>query len=478
MLLFDGSPSARDWVQGVIFMSEPQRRASRPVVLAIAGSDSGGGAGIQADLKTLAVLGVHGAAALTALTAQNTQGVRGIHEVPPAFVAAQILAVLDDMDVAAVKTGMLASSPIVEVVAETLRHRATRNIVVDPVMVAQSGDHLLRPDATRALVEQLLPLATLVTPNVPEAEALVGFEVRDLDAMKRAARALVEKGARACLVKGGHLEGDAVDVLYDGRQPLVLRAARLAEAADHGTGCCLASAVAAGLALGQSLPQAVSNAKVFVTRAIALGWHVGRGHGCVNPAGVLLREADRHRLWKELVAAVERLEGAKLGPLVPEVQCQIAFALDGAVTPQEVLAFPGRLVRIGDRLRSVTAPRFGASSHMARVVLAVLRHDPQMRVAMNIRYGKEILEACARARLTVAMFERRDESPASREEEGQSLPHGIRSAIERFGGVPDAIADPGDVGKEPMVRLLARDPDELARKLLRLARELGLEGGG
>lgn len=254
-------------------------------VLTIAGSDSGGGAGIQADLKTFTVFRTYGMSAVTALTAQNTCGVHGIAAVAPAFVRAQIDAVASDIGVDAVKTGMLADAAIIAVVAEAIRVHRLAPLVVDPVMVAQGGAPLLARDAVDALRRTLLPLARVVTPNVPEAEALLGMRIAALADLHVAARRLVEDcGAGAALVKGGHLAGDAaVDVLYDGGTAHELRAARLATPHTHGTGCITAAALAAGLARGLPLLAAAQTAKRFVTAAIAAGLPLGSGHGPANP---------------------------------------------------------------------------------------------------------------------------------------------------------------------------------------------------
>ena len=252
--------------------------------LTIAGSDSGGGAGIQADLKTFTVLGVYGMTAVTALTAQNSCGVTGIQAVPAAFVRAQIDAVVTDIGVDATKTGMLVSAEIITAVAQAVRDHAIAPLVVDPVMIAQSGAALLEPTARAALLAELLPLATLVTPNVPEAEALTGMAIRTVADMRAAARRLLECGAHACLVKGGHLGGDdAVDVFDDGRNPQELRVARLPTRHTHGTGCQLSAAITANLARGVPLPEAVERAKRFITVAILHGLALGKGAGPANP---------------------------------------------------------------------------------------------------------------------------------------------------------------------------------------------------
>jgi len=253
-----------------------------PVALTIAGSDSGGGAGIQADLKTFAAFGVHGTSAITAITAQNTIGVTDILELPTSLVRAQIAAVVEDIGVQAAKTGMLSSAAIIGTVAIAIEDYALRDLVVDPVMVAKGGAKLLRDDAVQALRERLIPLAAVVTPNLPEAEVLLERHVQTLDDRRRAARDLVAMGARAAVVKGGHAD-DATDVFFDGNQLVELRALRIDTANTHGSGCVFSAAIAAGLAMGADPLAAVRQAKAFITEAIAGSLELGRGRGPVNP---------------------------------------------------------------------------------------------------------------------------------------------------------------------------------------------------
>lgn len=252
-------------------------------VLTIAGSDSSAGAGIQADLKTFAAHGVYGMSAITALTAQNTETVTGVFEVPPQFVGQQIDAVVADIRPDAVKTGMLSSAEIIGVVATKVREHALRNIVVDPVMVSKSGARLLREDAVQALRSQLLPLADVVTPNIPEAEDLLGRDLRTEDEIRQAARDIRALGAANVVLKGGHREGDiVVDLLFDGEQFHEYSGPRIQTSSTHGTGCTFASAIAAQLALGSAVPQAVRLARGYLQGALEHARPIGHGHGPVD----------------------------------------------------------------------------------------------------------------------------------------------------------------------------------------------------
>ncbi|MFD0413283.1 bifunctional hydroxymethylpyrimidine kinase/phosphomethylpyrimidine kinase [Streptomyces sp. NPDC127108] len=256
-------------------------RTAPPRVLTVAGSDSGGGAGIQADLKTMLALGTHGMSVVTAVTAQNSLGVQGAWELPVEAVRAQYRSVVDDIGVQAVKTGMLASAELVEAVADLLAATAAP-AVVDPVGVSKHGDSLLAASALDSVRTKLLPVATVATPNLDEVAQLTGVEVDSEDGLRRAAAALLAYGPRWALIKGGHLRGDAVDLLTDGSEEHWLRAPRHDNRHTHGTGCTLASAVAAQLAKGQTVPQAVAAAKEYVTGAIAAGFALGGGIGPVD----------------------------------------------------------------------------------------------------------------------------------------------------------------------------------------------------
>lgn len=251
-------------------------------VLTIAGSDSGGGAGIQADLKTITVLGGFGMSVITALTAQNTVGVQGVLDIPVDFIEKQFDSVLSDIGADAAKTGMLSSPEIIGAVVRKIREYRIDRLVVDPVMVAKGGAHLLRDEARESLINELLPLALVATPNIPEATALCGIAIESPDDMKRAARTIHKMGARNVVVKGGHLSGDALDILYDGKDFHVHKTGRIATGDTHGTGCTYSAAIAAALAQGESVPAAVESAKRYITAAIRNSLRLGSGHGPTN----------------------------------------------------------------------------------------------------------------------------------------------------------------------------------------------------
>ncbi|MBN2107256.1 MAG: bifunctional hydroxymethylpyrimidine kinase/phosphomethylpyrimidine kinase, partial [Deltaproteobacteria bacterium] len=330
-------------------------------ILTIAASDSGGGAGIQADIKTITVLGGYGLCAVTALTAQNTLNVSGVHAVPAAFVQAQLDSVLADIGADAAKTGMLYNAEIIKAVALAIDKYCIPSLVVDPVMRSKGGSHLLEDAAVAAFKELLLPRALLITPNLDEAAVLCGSPVDTLDSMKDACRAIHALGAKNVLVKGGHLEGDCIDLLFDGADFYDFARPRFATKNTHGTGCTFSAAIATGLGQGMPLREAVSRAKEFVSTAIRFSLPLGSGHGPTNHAAWTDRNAQFYTCGLELEAAVTALKQARIGRLMPEIQSNLGFALAAAEAPDDVMAYPGRIIRFEDAIMTVAAPRPGAS---------------------------------------------------------------------------------------------------------------------
>jgi hydroxymethylpyrimidine kinase/phosphomethylpyrimidine kinase len=436
-------------------------------VLTIAGSDSGGGAGIQADLKTITLLGGFGMSVLTALTAQNTVGVQAIHEIPPSFVEKQIDSVLSDIGADAIKTGMLANEEIVEVVSKKIKQYKMEKVVVDPVMVSKSGAYLLRKDAQDALIKRLIPLAMVVTPNLMEASVLTGLKVKSLEGMKKAAHRIYKLGARNVVVKGGHLKGMATDLLYDGKKYIEMEGRRIESKNTHGTGCTFASAIATLLASGDTVPEAVKKAKTFITMAIQSSFSLGKGTGPTNPFANVLREMGRYRVIQELKKAVDILKEEKIGYLIPEVSSNLGYALPYAEGVEDVAAFPGRIVRLKDSIATSSDPEFGASKHIASIILTVMRFDSEYCSAMNIRYAKENVALLKGKGFLIGHFDRRLEPKKVKEKEGSSLEWGVGEVLRKMKRVPDFVYDEGDVGKEPMIRVLGRNPQEVVNKILK-----------
>lgn len=450
---------------------------TNPTLLTIAGSDSGGGAGIQADLKTFIMLGGFGASVITALTAQNTNTVSGIHPVPPEFVAQQLSTVLSDLRVRAVKTGMLFSEPIIKAVSAGLMKRSFP-LVVDPVCVAQSGARLLEESAVDAMRRDLFPMAELITPNVPEAELFAGMKISTVEDICVAAERLLSYGPRAVLIKGGHMDSPAATDWFvaSGQKPVPLMQPRVDTKNLHGTGCALSAAITAYLGLGCDMLTAVRRAQQFMQAALRSSYSVGAGGGSPNHAVPLLKEQGRVGLLAELSEAGRALAAIPgFSRIIPEVRSNLALALPFASDKGDVAAFTGRIT-CTNRGEVIVAgcPEFGASSHMARVVLAASKFSPAIRCGLNIRHNTGVLMAVRKAGLVMAEFDRAEEPAETRQLDGGTMDWGTMTALERHKSpsTVDAVCDAGGPGKEPMIRLLAANPTELLDKVRRVLEKM------
>jgi hydroxymethylpyrimidine/phosphomethylpyrimidine kinase len=445
----------------------------RPVALTIAGSDSGGGAGIAADLKTFAASGVHGTLAVTSVTAQNTTAVTGIYDLPPEAVRRQILAVHEDMGVDAAKTGMLSNAQTVGAVAETVS-RLGFPLVVDPVMVAKSGASLLSEDAVDVMIRELIPRATVVTPNAPEAERITGIEVRDASGARAAAEYMVEQlGAEAAVVKGGHLPGpESVDVLYHAGRHSELRSPRIESRTTHGTGCSFSAAITAGLARGMGVAESLGFAKRLVTDAIRYGLELGAGHGPVNPSSWVDVPAERFRALQDLRLALRVLIENEfyVSRLVPESSMNVAVALPApyASGAGDVAAVVGGIGRFGSRLVVRGDVDFGASDQLASAVLAVSERFPRVRACAVVASNDDVISALGALGLRASSFERRGGFPSGRDL-GSGVSEALRSRA-AGGAPPDAILDPGGPGMEPLVIVLGRSAVEAASRAVALGK--------
>lgn len=440
-----------------------------PVVMTIAGSDSGGGAGIEADIKTFATLGVHGTCAITSVTAQNTVGVLSIYDLPPHVVSEQINAVCSDMDVKWAKTGMLSSAEIVAVVSKEAKYHGL-SLVVDPVMAAEAGGDLLRKDAVRVLKEELLPVSKVVTPNIYEARTLSGIDIKDVNDAKTAAKKIAESGVGIVIVTGGHL--DASDVVYESvSDTFTIIKGKFLEGGTHGSGCTYAASITAFLSRGYSIVEAAMLAKSFVEKAIVSSVKVGHGVGPVNQLGLTLRNAHRYEALQNTVSAANILVSFdEFGKLVPEVGCNIVMAIPEASVVTDVAGVSGRIVCVRGRPYIAGNVEFGGSDHVARMILAAMRFDPSIRAAVNLRYSEKILHICKELEHSIAFFDRADEPSHV-----STMDWGVTSAIMGFSStalkkVPDIIYDKGSVGKEPMIRLFGKNAEEVANKAVMIAR--------
>ncbi|MFH1114653.1 MAG: bifunctional hydroxymethylpyrimidine kinase/phosphomethylpyrimidine kinase [Pseudomonadota bacterium] len=437
-------------------------------VLTIGGSDSSGGAGIQADIKTILSLGAYGMSVVTGVTAQNTLGVQGLLPVDPDFVRRQLESVLGDIGADCIKTGMMVNAEIVKVVSERLSRYGLDKVVVDPVLKSKSGATLLDDEGRDALVECLFPKSYLVTPNIPEAEVLTGLTISGIGDMIRAAKEILTMGPKYVLVKGGHLDDTPVDVLHDGSQHYEFSIQRVRTRHTHGTGCTLASAVAVFLARGLPLLECVDKAKRYLYRALRFSLSIGKGIGPTNHFASITREIARTHVIEELEKGCARLKRLNIGHLIPEVQSNLAYAIPYAESVHDVASFPGRIIRIGNSVDTFASARFGASRQIHHLVLAAMEYDPERRAAMTIHYSDTLVKRIKSLGYSVAEFDRSRTPPDLQREEGSTLAWGVQDVMEELRKVPDAIFDRGSVGKVPLIRLFSHNPASIVDLIARL----------
>ncbi|WP_332898039.1 bifunctional hydroxymethylpyrimidine kinase/phosphomethylpyrimidine kinase [Haladaptatus sp. CMSO5] len=437
-----------------------------PVCLTIAGSDSGGGAGIQADIKTMEAHGAFATSVVTSVTSQNTQGVTGAFTLPVAEIESQYDAVVSDFDVRAVKTGMLASADVVAAITERVAD-LDAPLVVDPVMVATSGDRLFEREG-EAAYEELIAKATLVTPNADEATVLTGIEIETTEDAIAAGEQLVEMGADAALVKGGHVSGKkVVDVLVTDEVARFTHQ-RVETDATHGSGCTLSSAIAARLAHGDALTDAVGAGISFMTRAVRYPLDVGKGPGAVHHLVGLRNKAARDETAEAVEGIVQQFVEADARALVPEIGMNVVGATPYAEAVSETAAVEGRITRTLSGVKPNRGVRFGASSHVARFLLGAREAVPQLRFAVNCRFDDDVEAALNELGWSLAEFDRGEEPDDVKAEEGNTMGWGARRAFSGDGETPVAVIDRGEIGKEPIVKLVAKDADTLAARALDL----------
>jgi hydroxymethylpyrimidine/phosphomethylpyrimidine kinase len=435
-----------------------------PTALTIAGSDSSGGAGVQADLKSFHIAGVQGATAITAITAQNTQGVDSIFPLPIQVIEQQIVAVVNDYQELAAKTGMLYSPEIARHVADLMEGFP---LVVDPVMESTTRHTLAKNDLVDAIVENLVPIASIITPNLDEAIILSGMEIKTMEDLREACCVLYDMGAANILITGSHHTESVTDILYDGHKfhsftlPLFHRDA-------HGSGCTLSAFLAAFLSRRLDVKKAVARAKQFSWTAIFNAKSPGLGVGVVwqskHPLPVLNQE--KTTVWYTLQTAINNLLGFLPSFLVPEVGINLAFALPNATAYSDICAIAGRIIS-KDGPVQVGECRFGASRHIASIVLAAMQHNPAKRAAMNIAYSKQILHACRLAGFTIGTFDRSNEPSGV-----STMEWGTNQAINIFGQVPDIVWDSGGEGKEAMIRVIGEKPDSVVDNIYRIVQSI------
>ena len=420
-------------------------------ILTIAGSDPCGGAGIQMDLQTFRELGCYGLSVVAAVTSQNTRGVKESYTVPAKTVKAQISSILTDLRPDAVKTGMLGSRKNTETIYKILKKEKIEHLVVDPVIQSSSGYTLLAEDAIPAM-KKLMGIATIATPNTMEAGLLTGMRINSMYDKRKAAEEI-----GACVITGG--DEDATDLLYYNGEYTEFSGVK-ESVSVHGTGCMFSSAVAAYLAKGFEVPDAVGKAKTYVE---------GKIKGSVFMGGGLKLAVQEDEMVNELSSAIQTFVTYKDSVKVaPEVGINMVYAREGASELGEVYGLSGRIVKAGGQLVPVGDVVLGGSSHMARVLLTVMKQDSSVRSAMNIKYSPAAVEALENAGLTASSFDR-----SKQPEDTPTMEWGTNEAIESYGSVPDCIYDKGAIGKEPMIRVVGKSPKEVVEKTLGIIRRHG-----
>lgn len=425
--------------------------------LTIAGSDSVGGAGIQADIKAMSSLDVHCCAVITALTAQNTTAVEKIMPVPAEMIQAQLEAVLKDVDIKAVKTGMLYSAETVGVVADILEDH-DMPLILDPVMVAGVGDSLAKDDLTKAIRKKLIPMCELVTPNKHEAEVLSGIQIRNEDDVKYACE-IIGKDSSSVLLKGGHMSGSTViDYLYLSSEFTKIEYPRL-ERAGHGGGCTLSAFITANMAKSVDIVNSILNSRKMIQQSIADMYVIGHGDKLVNP---IIRQQvgdkERFRILDDLDDAADLLVNMVPEEIVPVKGLNIAYATKDAAGPEDVAAIDGKLSFHNGSMRKNGKSKFGTAGHLSYVILAAMEKNPKIRSAFNMKYSKDMVDLMEEVGLTIEYADRKRHKNALSGEL-------VRLAIEEAGYVPDVIVEKANNRNDNSIRIFGKSPEAILEKL-------------
>lgn len=431
--------------------------------LTIAGSDTSSGAGIQADLRIFSALHVYGTSVITALTAQNTRRISKITAIEPSMIKAQINMILNDIDIDAIKIGMVYSKETINVIANTLKN-VKIPVILDPVFAAGTGATLLRKDSYKLFVKKLIPMAYAITPNRMEAEQIANMQIHAIDDLKLAAEKIAELGAENVIIKGGHMQSKYVtDILYHDRKFFEFTNERVKNESLHGAGCAFSAALTAQIAKGQDIVDATRRANEFVRTAIVNASKIGRGVR-VPIYEPVIHNNDLLSSLQKTVYVIEDTEN--FGILIPESQSNIVYAKKDAKSLEDVAAVYGRIVRIGNSAKAASNVGFGASKHVASAVLTIMHYDKSIRSAINIKYDEKIISICKKLGLQVSSYDRKDEPTEVKSTEGMTVKWGIEHAISKINKVPDVIYHLGDWGKEPMVLVFGKNPTEVCSKVI------------
>ncbi len=427
----------------------------KPIALSIAGSDSGAGAGVQADLKTFSALNIYGVTVITSVTSQNTKKVQDSINLPTSNIKSQIQAINSDFNLDAIKIGMLNSKEIIKTVSSEIKD-LNAPIILDPVMVAESGDALIKEEAINSLKNDLFGKTELVTPNKSEAEKLSNKEIKSKKDIRSVCENTIDQGAKNVLITGGHLAGD--DYFFDGKNLTKIPGENL-KIKSHGSGCTHSSAIASFLAKGNKLIDSIRKAKNFTNTAIKKSQKIGKGNRPVNQFYSVLNKSDKFKVLFNIKKALNNIE-EDFYKLIPEVGTNVGMATKFAENKEEIAAIPGRIVSKNTKHKVVGCPSFESSDHIARLILKVKEFDDEIRAAANIKFSEDILEKINKLDLTLSSF-KRESVP-----EKDTMSHGAEKAIIKNNGVvPDIIYDEGGVGKEPMIRVFGKKATDVVEEI-------------
>ncbi len=424
-------------------------------VLTIAGSDSSGGAGVQADIKAFSVLGVHGCSAVTCVTVQNTKNVFSVYPLPPNIIAEQIDTVVPDLKIKTVKTGMLYNSDIVKTVSKKIRKYKLFS-VIDPVMISTTGKKLITKDYLDSLKKYLIPEAKIFMPNILEASLITRFKIKNVDDMKKACKTIHRLGCEYVLIKGGHLRKNCVDVLYDGKKFRMYQGRKIIGKSAHGSGCTYSALITGLIAKNYSVENAVGTAKEMISRMIEFDYRIG-SIDIVNQNVVM---NEKYHVLSQLKNVADWVESNLKPFFVPEVGINISYALPDAKNFDDVCGIDGRIVKVGGTIKRIGNVEYGKSKHVAQIVLTAMKFDPSMRCTMNIKYSESIVKKVKQKKLSIGFFERKNEP-----RNVSTMEWGSKKVIEKLGFVPDIIYDKGGIGKEAMIRVLGKNPEDVLKKL-------------
>lgn len=437
-------------------------------VLSIAGSDSSSGAGIQADLKTLSSLGTYGCSAITAITVQNTKKIFEVFPIPSEIVIRQINSVLNDIRIDAIKIGMVYDGIIINKIFKILKN-TNIPIIVDPIFTSTSGKNLIKYEAIKVLTKKILPIATIITPNINEATQLSGIDIKNKEDLVKSLTKMKKLGPKNVIVKGGHLLSEhSIDTLIDDKLNIIeFSNSRISIPENHGSGCNFSAALSAYISQGYEIPIACKLANEFINSVLKNLLYIGKGYPVTDTALTTSSSAFKFHVIEELSIAINELEAiTDVGKLIPETQSNFAYAIPNATSIKEVAGIKGRIVRIDQKVKASSCIEFGATQHIASAVISYMNINPLMRAGFNIKYDKKIIELL-QSFMKVSEYDRRLEPQKLKEKEGYTIQWGVKKAILKDKEVR-GIYHKGDIGKEPMIILFGHNPAEIVEYLRKL----------